>query len=246
MDLSCVSLSFHRNIGAAFWTKHWIINANSLDVLDVFGKFEVSLLILQFYQKSILNTKTQKDSKVHHNPSWSSSSWCTRSCIPGSGRWSLNAHPPGWRHRHQLSWFHFLEWQMAETCLTSPYGHPLSHCCCIAQRHMLCKDVLCPTPPFGYTLLWEGKKIYQHQHFRLNRRWVWRRSDWITRAAPSFSHQTPIHICHPEWFAHPPNIFTEYNKNKTILSNEKATWSVCGGKNFVKCVSTIVFLIVAS
>ena len=136
-------------------------------------------------------------------------------------------------------------WDMSNITLWSPPVTLLLYCAktCVVQRRIVSNTTL-----WLHLIVVGGKKIYQHQHFRLNRRWVWRRSDWITRAAPSFSHQTPIHICHPEWFAHPPNIFTEYNKNKTTLSNEKATatWSACGGKNFVKFVSTIVFLVVAS
>ena len=43
--------------------------------------------------------------------------------------------------RQQLSWFHFLVWQMAETCLTPPYGHP--HCCRVSSAKTYCPKKRC-------------------------------------------------------------------------------------------------------
>ena len=65
--------------------------------------------------------------------------------------------------RQQLSWFHFLVWQMAETCLTPPYGHP--HCCRVSSAKTYCpkkrcsatctvqRCVSCPPPALWHTPL---------------------------------------------------------------------------------------------
>ena len=141
MDLSLVSLSFHRNIGAAFWTKHWIINANSLDVLDVFGKFEVSFLILQFYQISILNTQTWRCTtiiiflmhQILYSWKWKMKSQCSSS-------WMATQTPAIMVPLPRVT----DGWDMSNITLWSPPVTPLLYCAktCVVQRRIVSNTTL--------------------------------------------------------------------------------------------------------